>query len=143
MTNARDTTLSMMQRYIAAAQAADWQEAFACFAENIVLHVPGRSPLAGTHRGHDAVTRYLQTVIAGVQDVEVELVDMLTSDDRVALIVHERFVSQGRVIEIQRANVYRVLDGSIVEIRIFEANQYEADALIASTSQTEASLEQP
>jgi hypothetical protein len=39
---------------------------------------------------------------------ELELLDMLTSDERVALLVRERFRGVGPAVEIRRANVYRV-----------------------------------
>jgi len=62
--------------------------------------------------------------------IEVELVDMLTSEERVALLVRERFVGEGEPVEIRRANVYRVRGDKIVEISIFEADQYVVDALM-------------
>ena len=48
-----------------------------------------------------------------------------------ALRVKERFCSQTGVVEIQRCNVYRVLTGKIVEMSIFEADQYEVDASLS------------
>jgi hypothetical protein len=52
--------------------------------------------------------------------VEVDLVDTLASDERIALLVRERFGRDGGVVEISRVNVYRVRDDRIVEISIFE-----------------------
>jgi ketosteroid isomerase-like protein len=57
----------------------------------------------------------------GDGEIELELVDMLASDERVALLVRERFHDEGPPVEIRRANVHRVRDGQIVEISIFEA----------------------
>jgi hypothetical protein len=62
--------------------------------------------------------------------VEVELVDMLSRDERVALIVRERFHRPEGIIEIRRSNVYRVEEDQITEIWIFEGDQYEVDALL-------------
>jgi hypothetical protein len=56
--------------------------------------------------------------------IELELIDMLASDERVALLVRERFHGHGPPVEIRRANVYRVQGGLIVEVSIFEADQY-------------------
>ena len=47
---------------------------------------------------------------------------MLTSDERV--------VGDDEPLEIRRANVYRVQGDQIVEISIFEADQYTVDALM-------------
>ena len=124
--------LDLMQRYLAAAQRGDWDTGFGFFAEDIVIHIPGRSRFAGTHRGRDAAKRYIDSALAAHDGkVEVELVDMLASRDHVALIVDERFHRDDGIVEIRRANVYRIRGEEIAEIWIFEANQYEADALFA------------
>ena len=127
------SALDVMRRYLEAVQRGDWETGFDFFADDIVLHVPGRSSLAGEHRGREAAEGYLQAALArahGAQ-VEVELVDMLASEERVALIVRETFSRPGADVEIRRANVYRLREDRIVEVWIFEANQYEVDELFA------------
>jgi hypothetical protein len=54
------------------------------------------------------------------------------SEDRFCLLVNERFQRDGGVVDIRRANVYRVRGDEIVEIWIYEADQYEVDALLAA-----------
>ena len=124
---------ALMRAYIAAAQAGNWERAYAFFAEDMSFRIPGRSRFAGEHRGRQTAIDYIETArrIAHQGDVTVELVDMLESRDRVALIVRERFHLEDRQVEIRRANVYRIENDRIVEIWIFEADQYEADALLA------------
>jgi ketosteroid isomerase-like protein len=120
-----------MRRYLAAVQARDWPAAFSLVAENVTVRVPGRSALAGEHHGRDAFVAYVEAALArahGAQ-VEVELGDMLVSDERVALIVSERFAGIDGVVEIRRANVYTVSDDRVVEIWIFEGDQYAVDEL--------------
>ena len=114
-------------------RAGERATAYEFFDDDIVLHIPGRSPFAGTHRGRDAAVGYIESAVARSHagEVELELVDTLTSEERVALIVRERFQREGGVVEIRRANVYRIRGERIVEIWIFEADQYEADALLA------------
>ena len=121
-----------MTEYLAAARRGDWTTAFAYFAEDIVMHIPGRGPFAGTRRGRDAAVEYIQTVRDRYRDgkIELELIDMLAGDERVALLVRERFHLDGPPIEIRRANVYRVHNGAIAEITIFEADQYAVDELL-------------
>jgi ketosteroid isomerase-like protein len=126
------TPRQQMAEYLAAAKRGDWDTAFAHFAEDIVVHIPGRSPFAGELRGRPAAVGYIQTIRDQYQDgaIELELIDLLASDDRVALLVRERFHGHGPAIEIRRANVYRVQDDQVVEISIFEADQYTVDALV-------------
>jgi uncharacterized protein len=122
----------VMRRYLAHVQAGDWDTAFGMFSDDVVLHVPGRSPLAGERRGRQAAMDYIETAraLSHGMDVEVELVDMLVSEERVALVVRERFGRDGGDVEIRRANVYTVRGGEIVEVWIFEADQYAVDELL-------------
>jgi ketosteroid isomerase-like protein len=127
------TVLETMRRYIQAVQRGDWETGLGFFSDDVVLHVPGRSELAGEHRGREAARRYLEAALARSHgaEVEVELIDMLASQERVALLVRERFSRGGGAVELRRANVYRLRGQEIVEIWIFEANQYEVDQLFA------------
>ena len=57
---------------------------------------------------------------------------MLASDERVALIVRERFHDDGPPLEIRRANVYRVRGDEIGDPDL-EADQYVVDELLHRT----------
>jgi uncharacterized protein len=122
-----------MRRYLDAARRGDWETGSSFFAEDIVLHVPGRSALAGEHRGREAALSYIEAALARSHDaaVDIELIDMLTSDERVALILRERFKREDGVVEIARANVYRIRGDEIAEVWIFEGDQYAVDELLA------------
>lgn len=124
-----------MSHYLAAAKRGDWDTAFGYFADDIILRVPGRSAFAGDQRGSAAAVGYIKSIRDryGEGEIELELIDMLTSDERVALLVRERFHGEGAPVEIRRANVYRVQDDQIVELSIFEADQYVVDELIHGT----------
>jgi ketosteroid isomerase-like protein len=123
----------LMRRYIDLARAGDWERAFRFFAEDVVIHIPGRSAHAGEMRGRDAARRYIEAAraLSEGHDVEVELIDMLASEERVALIVRERFHRPGGDVEIRRANVYRIEDEHIAEVWIYEHDQYAVDELMA------------
>ena len=127
------SSLDVMHRYVAAMRSGDRRTAYAFFAEDMVFHIPGRSRFAGTRRGREGAIDYIESAVALAHhgEVEVELVDVLAGSDRIALIVRERFRRAEGDVEIHRANVYRIRGAEIVEIRIFEANQYEADELLA------------
>ena len=125
------TAREVMTEYFAAARRGDWDTAFGYFADDIVMHIPGRSRFAGDQRGKQAAVGYIEAVREhyGEAGIEVELIDMLDSGERVALLVRERFQRDGRTVEIRRANVYRVVEYAIAEITIFEADQYAVDEL--------------
>jgi uncharacterized protein len=118
----------VLRAYIEAVRAGDRAAAFALFADDVVGHVPGRSAVAGEKRGKAAVVGYIEGAFARAHgDVEVELLDTLTGAEHMALLVHERLADGDRVLDIRRANVYRVQDGKITEIWIFEHDQYAVD----------------
>jgi uncharacterized protein len=122
----------VMERYIDAMRRGDRAAAFAHYADDIVGHVPGRSALAGDLYGKDAVVGYIETAVAHAPGgVEIELVDMLASEERVALILRERLHDGDRVLDMGRANVYRVEGDKIVEISIFESDQYAVDEFLS------------
>jgi ketosteroid isomerase-like protein len=125
------TPRELITEYLAAARAGNWDTAFGYFADDIVFRIPGRSRFAGERRGKEAAVEYIQSFRDhyGEGEIEVELIDMLASDDRVALLVRERFLGD-ETIEIRRANVYRVRNDAIAEITIFEGDQYTVDALL-------------
>jgi len=122
----------LIDDYLAAARRGDWDTASGYFADDLVVHIPGRSSFAGDRKGKEAAMEYIQAIRDHYRDgeIELELVDMLSSEDRVALLVRERFLGRGEPVEIRRANVYRVAGDAIVEISIFEADQYVVDALM-------------
>jgi ketosteroid isomerase-like protein len=123
---------------IVAAYAAAWhrggpEEAWAYYADDVVMRLPGRSPLAGVHEGRAAVIAALGALLARTEGSppEVHVVDRLVSGDRVALVLRERVTREDRRLELRRTNLYCVVDGRIAEIDVYEANQYEVDAFFA------------
>jgi uncharacterized protein len=123
----------VIARYLAAMERGDRDAAVACYADDVVMHVPGRSRWAGERRGREAVLAYLRAAVARADEgIDVELVDVLAGDgDRVALLLRERLRGAGGELLLRRANVYTVRDGHIAEVRIFEHDQYAADAFLA------------
>jgi ketosteroid isomerase-like protein len=122
-----------MTAYLAAARRGDWDTAFDFLADDVLIAIPGRSAFAGERHGKSVAVEYIQTVRDRYRDgaIELELIDMLVSDERVALVVRERFRDGGGPpVEIRRTNVYRVKDGKVVEVSIFEAEQYAVDELL-------------
>jgi uncharacterized protein len=121
-----------MDRYLTAMRSGDRETGYAFFAEDVVFHIPGRSRFAGSHSGRDAARDYIESAVALSLggEVQVELIDTLVSGERVALLVLERFIRDEGVVEIRRCNVYRVRGEEIAEVWIFEANQYDVDALL-------------
>jgi ketosteroid isomerase-like protein len=120
---------TVMREYAASWGRGDPEAAFAFYGDDIVMHLPGRGSLAGTHRGRQAVISAIKGLLARTDGlpVEVEVLDRLVSQQRVALVLREVATRGEELLELGRVNLYRVADGKIREIEIFEANQYEVD----------------
>jgi uncharacterized protein len=119
--------------YLAAMERGDREAALAVYADDVVMHVPGRSAFAGARRGRDAVAGYIRAAVARAdRGLAVEVLDVLAEDDgeRVAVLLRETLRSSRGTLVLRRANVYTVRDGRIAEIRIFEHDQYAVDAFL-------------
>ncbi len=105
-----ETPLDVIGRYLEVMRRGDRETGYAFFAEDVSFHIPGRSAFAGEHRGRDAAVHYIESAIALAHEgeVELELIDTLASGERVALLLHERFKRADGVVDIRRANVYRI-----------------------------------
>jgi ketosteroid isomerase-like protein len=119
----------VMAAYAAAWEAGDPKRAWSFYADDIVMRLPGRGSLAGDHRGRPAVIAAIQALLARTSDstAEVEVLDRLVSGNRVAMVLREAVVRDGKRLDLRRVNVYRVENGRIVDIDIYEADQYEVD----------------
>ncbi len=121
---------AVLDEYAAAWGRGDPEGAFTFYADDVVMHLPGGGSLAGTHRGREAVVSAIRALLDRTDGlpVEVEVIDRLTSRDRVALLLREATTRGADQLEIRRVNVYRVRDDQIIEIEIFEGDQYAVDA---------------
>jgi uncharacterized protein len=81
-------------------------------AEDVVWHVPGTSPIAGDHRGREAVIAYfdLRRRLAG-GPIEITKRDEMHDDEVVVQLADGR----ASIGEWRTAGVYRVADGMIAE----------------------------
>jgi ketosteroid isomerase-like protein len=110
-------------------ERGDPEAAWAFYADDVVMRLPGRGSLAGTHEGRDAVIAAIRSLLdrTSTTSAEVEVLDRLVSGNRVAMVLREAVSRGAEHLELRRVNVYRVAGDRITEIDIFEANQYEVD----------------
>lgn len=129
------TNTNLHTQYVTAILRRDLEAAMDLIADDVVTHVPGRSPAAGDLHGRAAFLGYIQTVVAVAHgNVTTEILDAMTGRHHFALLVRERIVTPDHTtLDIRRCNVYRVHGSQIVEIWIFEADQYAVDAFLEAT----------
>jgi ketosteroid isomerase-like protein len=87
------------------------------FVDDVVWHVPGRSPLAGDHRGVDAVLGYFgQTMELTGGTFQVELHDVVANDHHTVGLHIARGQRSGKNLEDHQVLVFHFRDGQIAEV---------------------------
>lgn len=123
--------IDLIQRYSAALTAGKAADALPFYTEDLVLHIPGRSPHAGTFRGQDAVLAYYTRLFRDTDGrfTPLGVDDILASDTHAASLVRWKVERNGRELEIDRVVIYRIEDGRIAEIWVRDWDQYAYDEL--------------
>jgi len=98
-------------------------------ADDVVVHFPGASALAGDHRGRGALAAVVRALTGS--GLEVEPHDVLASDDHAVGIYRLRARRDGRSVEWRHVNVYHVRDGKIVEVWQHPFDQAVVEACFA------------
>lgn len=97
-------------------------------APDIVWHEPGRSPLAGDHKGPDGVLAFF----AGLAErsggtFRVEIVDTVADPERVVVFQRERAERAGEAIDLLAAVDFEIHYGKITEVSVYHADTYRFD----------------
>jgi len=98
--------------------------------ESVVWHVPGRSAIAGEHRGLEAVLEYLDArrrMTDSTFRVTVHGVAMIAG--RVVQLAGGRASRDGREVHWETVGVFRVAQGRIAECWLVPFDQAEFDAI--------------
>ena len=83
-------------------------------AEDTVWHIPGRGPLAGDHRGRDAVFEMFGRLVQASEGTfDQRLLDVLTSEEHAVALTHATARRGDHNYEGQDAWIFQVRDGQI------------------------------
>jgi uncharacterized protein len=98
------------------------------FDQDAVWHAPGRSPLAGDHRGVDAILGFFARTMELTRGTfRVELHDVLANDDHAVALHTVRGEREGRTLEDKSVLVSHVRNGKFVETWGYSEDQYADD----------------
>lgn len=85
-------------------------------AEGVVWHVPGKSPIAGEHRGKEAVLEYFSTRRRLVDNsMRLHPGELLVSENLVVQLVDGSAEIAGEPVAWSTVGVYRFEDGRVAE----------------------------
>ena len=98
------------------------------FADDIVWHVGGRSPLAGDYKGKQEVFTFFGkiTELTG-GTFKLDIHDVLANDDHVVVLVNSSAKRNGKSLSDNGVHVFHVRDGKTVEFWGVESDQYAGD----------------
>ena len=114
--------LDLVQGLLGAFVTGDADALRAGFDPDVRLEQSGFDAAAGTYQGVDAVIGYFFND-DHMDDYRLEVVDLLASDDRAA-IIGRTFGRRGeQTIENDFVQVLRIAGGKVVEIRIYAWDQ--------------------
>ena len=101
--------------------------------DDIVVHFPGRGPMAGDHKGKDGVAKMLQQQMQ-ILDAppQIESHDTLASDDHAVVLNTVRGTRGGKTLEQQQVVVMHIKDGKISEVWLQFSDQQAMDEMASS-----------
>jgi ketosteroid isomerase-like protein len=118
----------LVRRGYAAFAEGDMETLRELFDPEIVWHFPGRSVLAGDHRGPDAVLGVFgRTMELTAGTFRVEVHDVVADDQHTIGLHLATGEREGRTLEDREVLVFHLRDGKVVEVWQYIENQYTYD----------------
>ena len=112
----------------AAFQRGDLETVKGFFTDDIVWHVPGRSPLAGDYKGTEEVLGFFAKTMeltGGTFSIDVH--DVLANDDHGVALVTTKGQREGRNLENRGVQVFHLRDGKVAESWLHPEDAYTTD----------------
>jgi uncharacterized protein len=122
---------SVARQAYEAIDAGDHDTLRGLLADDVVWHVPGRSPLAGDHPGVEAVLGLfarIYNLTEGTYRVEID--DAIADEAHAVLLTRTSSRLAGAEFSDDGVQVVRVADGLLADVRTYSSQQERWDALI-------------
>jgi ketosteroid isomerase-like protein len=102
-------------------------------ADDVVIHFPGRGPMAGAYRGKDGVGQMFQQQMQILDSPpEIDNHDILANDDHAVILNNVRASRGGKTLEQQQVVVMHIKDGKIAEVWLQFSDQQGMDEMASS-----------
>ena len=122
----------LARRELQAIESGDMDAAAALYTDDLILHYPGRNPLAGDHRDLDGFLERFRSLLGEDGTITRELHDVLGSDDHAVQLLTVTANARGKTHTWQAAVVLHVREGKLSEAWIQVADQYGLDEFLNS-----------
>lgn len=125
---AEHPNVELLRRGYAAYSTGDMDTITQLFADDIVWHVAGRSPIAGNYKGRDQVFGFfgkLMELSNGTSKIEVH--DIVANDEHGVAIVTGSATRGDKSFTGNDVHVFHIRGGQVVEFWDSPVDQYAAD----------------
>lgn len=119
---------ALMRRAGELLNVGDFEGFVALHTDDVVMHVPGESPLAGDHKGRTGIAEVFQKE-ASMLDAPPQFTphDDLGSDEHAVSLVTQTLQRNGRTLQLRQTIVAHVRDGVFSEVWFQSENQVAFD----------------
>lgn len=128
MTHPNEEILRMQDK---ALQAGDLDGFFRPFDKNIIAHVAGKNPMAGTYKGLDQLRSAFMKWQQMSGNLTVDSHDFLANDTHGVVLSTYRATKGGKKLESKSVSIMHLKKGMITEFWTFDEDQYTTDAFYA------------
>ena len=131
---------ALVTRCYAAFAAGELDRLRDLMADDVVWHEPGRSPIAGDHKGRAGIAgflRRLQTLSGGT--LSVELIDVMVNAERAVAVQRVTAQVGERTLDVIDALDFEIHNGRITEVSVYQQDAYLFDefwSAVSAESQT-------
>ena len=127
-----DPRVGIVLGYLDAFSRGDIDHMMQLSADDPLWVVPGRSYLAGDHRGQPAVAKLLGELRARLEPFELRPQDVLVSAKHIAVIHDMTAIREERSHALAGGFVFDVRDGHVLKVFSFTLDLYALDELLGS-----------
>lgn len=111
----------------------DVESFLANHTDDVVVHFPGRGPMAGDYRGKDGLAEMLQRQMQMIDaPPELETHDIVANDDHTIVLNKTKASRGGKVLEQDQVVVMHIRDGKIAEVWLQFSDQQAMDEMASS-----------
>lgn len=100
------------------------------FADDVVVHVPGKSSLAGDYKGKDRCLDLFQRFDDLVPDFSFEPHAYLADDEHGVVLQKSSYKRDGQTLDTNEVFTFHFQDGKISELWIMSQKSDEVDAFL-------------
>ena len=108
--------------------AGDLESLADVFADDVVWHEPGRSPVAGDHKGRTGIIEFLQRLreLSGAT-ISVELIDVMVNAERAVAAQRLTAHTDDRELDVIDALDFEIHNSRITEVSVYQQDAYAFD----------------